>query len=285
MFDEQTSAFAHRSLWRRRVGAQLASLEGCRKLAGHNMPGGRSTVPSRPGGPLEHSPGTLWSGCARRSTTKAAGRPQGPFKIKNLLQKIKNRSSNPIKPNQGFIDEKNSEFFSGHFHAKSLANQQKTAQKTPQKRSKNTRYSTCFLQRQFINNSQNPEGLRGCQYLLCLCSINYQPSAVRGCGASLSKVKQGFFCQKNSQFFYHPISQNVGQIAQKRAKKQCELTPKITQFMNDFPPHYFINGSQRFCPRLAASKPATAGEDGSTLQSHFPKNGLRTPPGSLKLRR
>ena len=128
------------------------------------MPGERSTVPSRPGGPLEHSPGTPWSGCARRSTTKAAvarrsatkaaGRPQGPFKIKNLLQKIKTCSSNPIKPNQGFINEKNSEFFSGHFDGKSLANHTKTAKKTPQKGSKKWRFLTRFRQRQFVNQSQ-----------------------------------------------------------------------------------------------------------------------------------
>jgi len=51
------------------------------------------------------------------------------FKIKNLLQKTKTSSSSPIKPNQGFIDEKNSEFFSGHFYRKSLANLQKMPQK------------------------------------------------------------------------------------------------------------------------------------------------------------
>jgi len=51
------------------------------------------------------------------------------FKIKNLRQKIKTSSSNPIKPNQGFIDEKNSVFFSGRFYGKSLANHAKTAKK------------------------------------------------------------------------------------------------------------------------------------------------------------
>jgi len=67
------------------------------------------------------------------------------LKIKNLLPKIKTSSSSPIKPNQGFIDEKNSEFFSGRFYGKSLANHAKTAKKTTQKGSKNTRFMTYFF--------------------------------------------------------------------------------------------------------------------------------------------
>jgi len=81
------------------------------------------------------------------------GRPQRPFKIKNLLQKIKTSSSNPIKSNQGFIDEKNSEFFSRRFHGKSLANQRKTPQKTPQKWSKNPRFLTCQQSALTIQNA------------------------------------------------------------------------------------------------------------------------------------
>ena len=76
------------------------------------------------------------------------------LKIKNLIQKIKTSSSNPIKPNQGFIDEKNSEFFSGHFDWKILGNQGKTAKKTPQKRSKNPRFLTDFCSSQFVNKCQ-----------------------------------------------------------------------------------------------------------------------------------
>jgi len=54
-------------------------------------------------------------------------------KIKNLLQKIKTSSSNPIKPNQGFIDEKNSKFFPGAFmenHWQTLQKPPKNGQKT-----------------------------------------------------------------------------------------------------------------------------------------------------------
>jgi hypothetical protein len=39
------------------------------------------------------------------------------FKINEQSQKIKNQPSNSIKPNQGFFDEKNSEFFPGTFTA------------------------------------------------------------------------------------------------------------------------------------------------------------------------
>jgi hypothetical protein len=67
---------------------------------------------------------------AKRRGRRHGGRPQGQFKIKERSQKIKNTSSNSIKPNQGFFDEKNSEFFSGHFDGKTLENQAKTTKKT-----------------------------------------------------------------------------------------------------------------------------------------------------------
>jgi len=54
------------------------------------------------------------------------------FKIEEQSQKIRNRSSNSIKPNQGLFCQKNSEFFSGHFRGKSLANIGKIPKKTPQ---------------------------------------------------------------------------------------------------------------------------------------------------------
>ena len=79
------------------------------------------------------------------------------FKIKNLLQKIKTYSSSPIKSNQGFIDEKNSEFISRQFYGKSLANPQKTPQKTRQISPKNLRFMTDFLSHHFINDSQNSD--------------------------------------------------------------------------------------------------------------------------------
>jgi len=100
------------------------------------------------------------------------GRPQRPFKIKNLLQKIKTSSSNPIKSNQGFIDEKNSEFFSRRFHGKSLANQRKTPQKNPQKWSKNPRFLTCQQSALTIQNLQKPRAIR---LLSTLNSPNSQP--------------------------------------------------------------------------------------------------------------
>ena len=162
----QNPALKH---WRRRVAALLDSPEGCRKLAGDNIPGNRAAIPSRPEGALELSPGMLTD--QRMSIKPESGqiKPTEPesnqnqadsnqkmesqhsvilskfrsaplrlcvkksaLKIKNLLQKIKISSSNPIKPNQGFIDEKNSEFFLGHFYRKSLENPAKNGQKTPQ---------------------------------------------------------------------------------------------------------------------------------------------------------
>jgi len=93
------------------------------------------------------------------------GRPQGPFKIKNHPKTSKN-SSNPIKSNQGLFCPKNSEFFSGHFCQKSLANRAKTAQKTPQKWSKNTLFLTCFESALTIQTRPNAFGVRSGKPLL-----------------------------------------------------------------------------------------------------------------------
>ena len=75
--------------------APLASPEGCWKLAGHNLPGTRTSLLSRPGGALELSRGKLWFGLARRNRAKAA--PQGPFKIKIFSQNARKL----IQPNIG----------------------------------------------------------------------------------------------------------------------------------------------------------------------------------------
>ncbi len=45
------------------------------------------------------------------------------------------------------------------------------------------------------------------------------------------KVNQGFFPQKKSEFFPRPISQNIGQILQKRPKKRCPNALKMMQFL------------------------------------------------------
>ena len=151
MFDAQTSALAHRSLstlrsnatedgWRRWVAAQNW---GC--LA----PSARH--PCRTGPEIESSSvrcGIFWNdqmmsfltelSIITRKTTYMPAltgfasprlRVNQAFKIKNLQARPSEKTSSPIKPNQGFIDEKNSEFFSGHFYRKSLANLQKMPQK------------------------------------------------------------------------------------------------------------------------------------------------------------
>ncbi len=71
--------------------------------------------------------------------------PQKPL-VFNHLQIL-------LKVNKGKRVQKNSEFFSGHFYGKSLANPQKMAEKTVQIHAKNTRILTCFCQRQFVNLS------------------------------------------------------------------------------------------------------------------------------------
>ena len=136
------------------------------------------------------------------------------FKIKNLLQKIKTYSSNPIKPNQGFIDGKNSEFFSGHFYGKSLANPQKIPQKTRQISPKNLRFMNDFLQCQFINESQRTPAT--------IASTTFH--------SSLFDPIRGVFLQKNSQFFYPPFSQNTGQNRQKAPKKPLKFAQKTRDF-------------------------------------------------------
>jgi len=93
------------------------------------------------------------------------GRPQGPFKIKNHPKTSKN-SSSPIKSNQGLFCPKNSEFFSGHFCRKSLANRAKTTQKTPRKWSKNTLFLTCFESALTIQNRPDAFGVRSGKPLL-----------------------------------------------------------------------------------------------------------------------
>jgi hypothetical protein len=62
------------------------------------------------------------------------------FKIKELSHKIKNPSdtlSTLFEPIRGYFREKNSEFFSGRFHGKSLANPANTPKKTLPKCTKN----------------------------------------------------------------------------------------------------------------------------------------------------
>ena len=64
--------------------------------------------------------------------------------------------------------------------------------------------------------------------------------------ATPCKVKQGFFPQKNSQFFYPPILQNTGRILKKRAKKPRKFAPKNMQFLNESRKPHFQPGSQGF---------------------------------------
>jgi len=71
---------------------------------------------------------------ARRSTTKAAGPPQGPFKIKNLLQKksklVHQTQSNLIK---GLLMKKIPNFFPGTLTGNHWQITQKQAEKTLKK--------------------------------------------------------------------------------------------------------------------------------------------------------
>jgi hypothetical protein len=94
---------------RRRLTALSGSPAGCWRLAGDNIPGNRSIIPSRPGGALEHLKFKT-----RPKTVRKIGKPmQGnasdfcPKKIRNffraLLAKIigksrKNRQKNHSKP-------------------------------------------------------------------------------------------------------------------------------------------------------------------------------------------
>jgi hypothetical protein len=85
------------------------------------------------------------------------------LKIEELPQKIKNWSSTLIKVNQGFFDEKNSEFFYGHFYGKSLANPQKIPQKTRQIAPNNTRFLTCLPHALIIKKIER-SGSATCQF-------------------------------------------------------------------------------------------------------------------------
>ena len=62
-----------------------------------------------------------------------------------------NQSATQCKVKQGFFLQKNLQFFWGHFEGKTLGNQAKTAQKTPQKRAD----FDVFFPRQFVNQSQS----------------------------------------------------------------------------------------------------------------------------------
>jgi hypothetical protein len=42
---------------------------------------------------------------------------------------------------------------------------------------------------------------------------------------------RGYFPQKNSQFFYGPFSQNIGQLRKKAAKKPVKFAPKTMRFL------------------------------------------------------
>jgi hypothetical protein len=152
MIDAQSSALA----------ALLASPEGCRKLAGHNLPGNQPPTTSRPEGALEHSPGTLWRGLARRRATKAARHPQGPFKIKNPSQNARKT----LKVNKGklrvFDTPPGGPTFIFHIHrpgnAKNFIFNHFTSVPTVQSISflppKNLQFMSDFQQRQFINKNQ-----------------------------------------------------------------------------------------------------------------------------------
>jgi hypothetical protein len=166
MIATQSSALPRRSLWRRRVAAQLVNPEGCRRLAGDNIPGTRSTVSSRPGRALEHSSsfvdddnsirGGGFTACASLST----GCPKS------------NQQAN-IKPNLNRFKPKNDA--------------------TP---------------RSMVRSLSSPTG-------------------------RLMKVNVGYFCGKNSHFFYRSFYQNIGQIGEKCPKKPCKLPPKTMRFLND----------------------------------------------------
>jgi len=60
-------------------------------------------------------PPLLHFGAARRQSRRQVGRPQEPFKIKNLQARPSEKPSNPIKPNQGFLMKKIPNFFQGTF--------------------------------------------------------------------------------------------------------------------------------------------------------------------------
>ena len=148
MFDAQTSALAHRSLstlrsnatedgWRRWVAAQNW---GClAPSARHLCSTGLGIASSSVRSSIfwndqmmslltelvhHHTHKTTYMP-ALRGFTSPRLRVNQAFKIKNLQARPSEKPSNPIQPNQGLFDEKNSEFFSGHFYGKSLGNPQK----------------------------------------------------------------------------------------------------------------------------------------------------------------
>jgi len=73
---------------------------------------------------------SLHFGAPSRPGRRQAGRSQGPFKIKELSQKIRNRLSNPIK---GLLMKKIPNFFTGTL----MENYWQTREKPPKKPLKN----------------------------------------------------------------------------------------------------------------------------------------------------
>ena len=113
-----------------------------------------STRSTRAGTSQRDVPAIVRHGLARRSSTKAAGHPQG-FKIKTLSQ----NAGKFLKVNQsGYkrIKGKKLQFFYPPTYVKSLGNQAKTFKKTAQNRPKNTRILNHFPRLLIIKQKYKP---------------------------------------------------------------------------------------------------------------------------------
>jgi hypothetical protein len=162
MIDAQSSALARHSLWRRGVAAQIGigSTRATRVIRDAlvvNAEVRRGGASNRTRGRVRSPSTVILSGYLCGSLSIYGPDPALPSK--SLSQKVKicsSRSSTLLKVNKGYFREKNSEFFSGLFHWKSLANHRKIAQKTAQICSKNTRFLMCF-QSALTNQSARPK--------------------------------------------------------------------------------------------------------------------------------